>query len=794
MDVKVYETQQWLNSTYGNIAGFEPVMTDGITGNSTFKALIRALQYEIGLTNLDGAFGEGTITKMEEKYPTLSASQNPQTTSPINIIYILQGAFWCKGYSPGGFTGVFGESTTSAVKKFQSDAGITQDGIIKPYILQGIMNTDGYFFKETGDEYDNYKHLVQQGLNSYYGSRIGLTAPNGQWERKAHKNLIKAVQLEWGLTADGIWGTGTMNAAPMLSKNTSGYTNSKRLLQWALTINGFYPGGFTGTFGDGTYNAVYNFQNFLALGVDGIAGKNTWASLLKSCGNTARTATALDTATRLTTSTAIALKNAGYNTVGRYLVNVNGGTLDKKMTAEELQIMANAGLKVFPIFQTIGNKASYFTPEQAVFDAASAKNAAKEFGFPIGTVIYFAVDYDVLTADIDSNIIPYFTNIKANMGKAYRIGVYGPRMVCTQLAKYNLAAASFVADMSSGFTGNIGQKMPDNWAYDQFIEVTECGIGIDKNIASPRATAVLASSLSPHTPQENIEVDEKYSVIKKLYNLVFDYFLERYSDIPTIYMANSRVLGFLRRSYSGLLWTITAGFIDTTYNAYVDEHYGIDYKTISIPDPKTGLSLDMSHYAATMQGLDSASFGIDVILSGLGQDVNAMTGWAGDLLQMAGGLKVTHEKTGINYFLQPEMLKKIIYGTPNQLSSYTFYLPTDSEKPTNYGCGFGWIDLCQDVDAYNIYNLYDLAETPLHEIFQDYYATKVNSRFSLFKQFLLSEYGKSSISDVADLYTKGDKLVSKKLSENFGEFDNATYHTILADAFQGAIEYLIANE
>lgn len=89
--------------------------------------------------------------------------------------------------------------------------------------------------------------------------------------------------------------------------------------------------------------------------------------------------------------------------------------------------------------------------------------------------------------------------------------------------------------------------------------MTECGIGIDKNIASPRATAVLASSLSPHSTPEIIEVDEKYSVIKKLYNLVFDYFLERYSGIPTIYMANSRVLGFLRRNYSGLLWTITAG-------------------------------------------------------------------------------------------------------------------------------------------------------------------------------------------------------------------------------------------
>ncbi|MBR6094549.1 MAG: hypothetical protein IKP92_05975 [Lachnospiraceae bacterium] len=31
----------------------------------------------------------------------------------------------------------------------------------------------------------------------------------------------------------------------------------------------------------------------------------------------------------------------------------------------------------------------------------------------------------------------------------------------------------FIADMSSGFTCNIGQKMPENWSYDQFCEVSD---------------------------------------------------------------------------------------------------------------------------------------------------------------------------------------------------------------------------------------------------------------------------------------------------------------------------------
>ncbi|RDY29988.1 hypothetical protein [Lachnotalea glycerini] len=77
--------------------------------------------------------------------------------------------------------------------------------------------------------------MVQLGMNTNYGSQIGLTAPNGLWERKSHKNYIKCCQIEWGATP-----------------------------------------------------------------VDGIAGKNTWASLLSSRGNTASSATAFDTSTRLT--------------------------------------------------------------------------------------------------------------------------------------------------------------------------------------------------------------------------------------------------------------------------------------------------------------------------------------------------------------------------------------------------------------------------------------------------------------------------------------------------------------
>ena len=373
MDSRVLQTQEWLNKTYGDVAGFPVVDEDGITGQATFKALIYALQIEIGISNPDGIFGNDTLSKC----PTLRESLIPDSEIPRNIIFILQGSLWCKGISPKGFTGIFGPFTANAIYNFQLAAGIEPDKVVYPYVLQGIMNTDGYSFQETDDIYDTYRHEVQMGLNKYYGSKIGLIAPNGVWERKSHKNLIKAIQLEWGAVVDGSFGDGTLSKAPILSKNTNGYTNSKRLLQWCLTINGFYPGSYSGTFDTNTYNSLYAFQKFVCLDADGICGKQAWASLIVSRGASNRKATALDTSKKISLENAAAIKNAGYTDIGRYLTNTPNSTFDKAMTYEEMEILKSAGLNVFPIFQTQGNEASYFTAKQGTEDALTAKEGKR---------------------------------------------------------------------------------------------------------------------------------------------------------------------------------------------------------------------------------------------------------------------------------------------------------------------------------------------------------------------------------------------------------------------------------
>ena len=801
MDVMVLETQKWLNDTYAGQTGFVPFTQeelDGVTGAGTFRRLVQALQIELNVS-VDGSFGNDTLNAMPASISTSSQESN--------MSYIIQGSLWCKGYSAGTLDGIFGESTKNAVISFQEDAGITADGIIKPYILQGIMNTDGYKYSGSTGTNDYYKHLVQLGMNTNYGSQIGLTAPNGLWERTSHRNYIKCCQIEWGASpVDGIWGTGTMNKAPTLSRNTSGYTNSKRLLQWGLTINGFYPGNLAGSFDSTMYTAVYNFQDFLCLGADGIAGKTTWASLLSSRGNTARSATAFDTSTRLTSTTANDLKNAGYIEVGRYLTNIEGSSLDKKMTNEELQIIKDVGLKVFPIFQTYGGEASYFNRYQGQRDAESARAAAQSFGFPPKSTIYFAVDYDALMDDINTNIVPHFRGINEEIGNSYKVGVYGPRAVCNRLAVYGLATRSFVSDMSTGFTGNIGQIMPSNWAYDQFYETTVGGIGIDKCVASPRSTAISPSEFITYENPDEPAITQSFLKFKQIYDLAWQY-LESIS-VPSVgvyasvFNANLMAIQYLRSSEydgsgaSGVAWDTIAGNRDPGFVQLAESTYSdIVPEDLVIVDPVTGKNIEFAHYAATLNACITSTLGFDFDF--IERDVDAFAGWAGDLMQMAGILQLTLDYGNYNYFTTQDMAF-MIGAVPGTLDNYHLYEYRDDayQEQVNKSAGFSQEDLYQDVDAYNISRIYDLSTTKFYVALDDYYNVSRNCehRFSIFKRELLEQFEKDTLYDVALEFAKEDVfMLSPAFEIIFGDFSSDIYGEVLAQAFDEKISSLAAS-
>lgn len=484
MDEMVLEVQKWLNKTYDDIN----VAEDGYTGQETVKALIEALQHELnnkgaGLA-VDGDFGAGSYNAFTSIIGSIG-----QGSTNTNLNYIVQGGCWCKGYNPKYFDGDFGEATAAAIVDFQEDAGVAATGSVTAVVMKALLNTDGFKWSLSGD---GDVRKVQQYLNSSYsgtyGRDIGLIPTNGVYERKTSQAMLYAVQVEGGVDTDGVWGNGTKGCLPTLSEG-SGKTAFVKILQCALTLNQCYSGAIDGEYDGGVTNAVKDFQFNMALESDGIAGVSTWCALLVSCGDRERAAKACDCATKLTPAKAKTLVDNGYEIVGRYLTGTMAGGASKALTNEEIQIAFDAGLRIFPIFETSGDRLSHFSYDQGLIDAADAINAACGFGFPNGTTIYFAVDVDALQDEIEARIIPYFNAVNDRFVRAnspYLIGVYGTRNVCSNLDA--LTDSSFVADMSYGWSGNMGFSMPMNWAFDQFATVSvgsgEGMIEIDKDAVS----------------------------------------------------------------------------------------------------------------------------------------------------------------------------------------------------------------------------------------------------------------------------------------------------------------------
>ena len=110
--------------------------------------------------------------------------------------------------------------------------------------------------------------------------------------------------------------------------------------------------------------------------------------------------------------------------------------------------------------------------------------------------------------------------------------------------------------------------------------------------------------------------------------------------------------------------------------------------------------------------------------------------------------------------------------------------------------GFSQVDLLQDVDAYNISRLYNLAETKLYAAFEDYYnvSKHYKRRYHIFKQQLLKEFDADSIYAVAFRFAKQEiPILSGLFGLAFGKF-NEEYIEIVAHAFEDKIETQISIE
>lgn len=489
-DFWVEHTQMWLNNTFGDHEDWIRLKENGFTGTNTMEGLIRAFQINNGILPATGGLGPRTLQKFKE-LPKIS-KMDPDDPENINV-FIIQGALFCKGYNAGGLTGIYYNTGIAAIKKLQSDASIEETGVIGWKEWAALLSMNWFTLVDGGNP---IVRTIQRQLNNEFSNEIGVGPCDGIISRHTALSLIAALQAAEGLdVADDLndvnFGDGTTNHFPnpplKIDQNTEYYRKFNRILQYGLYFNGYDPMRFDGVFDAKTQMCVNQFQQdygLLGIGLvnQGIVNVSTMKSLLTSKGDTNRKAYACDCATILNSTQAKDLKNSGYTHVGRYLTGTVGVGADerpKALTLDEINNIKNAGLSLFPIYQDGGNYPEYFRKDsQGSHDAITAITTALKLGIPYGTTIYFAVDFDCYGYDIEDSIIPYFKEIKTYFEhidyniKNYKIGIYAPRYVCSRISEENLASTSFVCDMSTGFSGNLGFPIPSNWAFDQFNEFT----------------------------------------------------------------------------------------------------------------------------------------------------------------------------------------------------------------------------------------------------------------------------------------------------------------------------------
>lgn len=152
----------------------------------------------------------------------------------------VQQALNVLGYYSGTIDGNYGSSTESAVRAFQKNRGLTQDGICGAGTIAVLFHTEG-------------KTVVQESTSGdTTGSKSG-----------SNSNIMANIY-----TIEDIGDT------PKTSKPKDKGEDVLKLQQ-ALALSNFYKGNFDGYYGEETANAVKAFQKKRGMNADGIAGPST---------------------------------------------------------------------------------------------------------------------------------------------------------------------------------------------------------------------------------------------------------------------------------------------------------------------------------------------------------------------------------------------------------------------------------------------------------------------------------------------------------------------------------------
>ncbi len=284
---------------------------DGIYGTGTRNA-VRAFQAANGLS-ADGAAGGKTLEAIQSAIAAVSSSSTLREGSRGDAVKALQQKLIALGHLTGSADGIYGSSTKSAVRAFQSARNLTANGIADAATLSalnsayqsGVTVNNGTITAPSSVSNDNVVITPSTSIGSYPTLKYGDSGDNvallqtrlqalGYFRGTVGGNFgmltqtaVQAFQASVGVTADGIVGTDTWTAlyaqnAPTASSSTlqeGDKSDAVKAMQTRLRQLGYLTSRADGDFGEKTKAALQAFQTAAGLVADGVAGPQTLASL-----------------------------------------------------------------------------------------------------------------------------------------------------------------------------------------------------------------------------------------------------------------------------------------------------------------------------------------------------------------------------------------------------------------------------------------------------------------------------------------------------------------------------------
>ncbi len=242
--------------------GFHPGVVDGRYGPLTTEA-VRAFQRVRGLP-ADGVADAATLIALRAGTPDRPFSGRVQRVKE------LQRELTLRGFEPGDIDGRYGPRTTDAVKRFQRDRRLPDDGVADQATLDALHG------RKITQPFSRREERVKE-LQLQLGA-LGLEP--GQIDGRYGPMTTEAVrrfQRAHDLPVDGVADPVTLSALKASVKGSPFIVRTERVkeLQRELHRLGLEPGMVDGRYGPLTTQAVKRFQEAHNLPADGIADPET---------------------------------------------------------------------------------------------------------------------------------------------------------------------------------------------------------------------------------------------------------------------------------------------------------------------------------------------------------------------------------------------------------------------------------------------------------------------------------------------------------------------------------------